>query len=253
MGWCRGSAALLLVTALAGCAGSSAPRSSTASPVASPSAAAATGRAVSFTATDGVRLSGRLYGTGTTAVVLSNMGDNDPTRWDAFAPTLAARGYLVMTYSFRYPPNASPFTSDMARHTVDDLRGAIAQLRVGGATRFVLAGGSLGGMATAKVAAAEKSAAIVVLAAPVDLDDYDFHVLPAELKGPMPKLFLAAEDDTVVPFTSTQRMFDQAAQPKELMSYDGSEHALHLFDGEHAKELSDALVSFITAKAPPTG
>ena len=252
MSWRRAAVALLLVAAVAGCAGSSAPQSSSTTPAPASASAPAVGRAVSFTATDGVRLSGRLYGTGTTAVVLSNMGDNDPELWDAFAPKLADRGYLVMTYSYRYPRNVETFTSDMALHTVDDLRGAIAQLRAAGASTLVLAGGSLGGMATAKVALSAKAAAMVVLAAPVDLADYGFHVLPAELRGAMPKLFLGADEDAVVPFANTQRMFDLAAQPKELKTYTGSEHALHLFEGEHAKELEDTLIDFITAKAPAT-
>jgi pimeloyl-ACP methyl ester carboxylesterase len=247
----RSLALVPLAAALVGCGASSAPGSTPARTMPTASLASAS-RSISFTATDGVRLSGRLYGSGTTAVVLSNMGDNDPARWDAFAPKLAERGYLVMTYSFRYPVNASPFTSDMALHTVDDLRGAVAQLRVAGATRLVLAGGSLGGMATAKVAAGAKAAAMVVLAAPVDLTDYGFHVLPGELRSSMPKLFVASEEDTVVPFADTRRMFDLAAQPKELQAYSGSEHALHLFDGEHADELADRLIAFITSKAPLT-
>jgi pimeloyl-ACP methyl ester carboxylesterase len=248
----RSSLALILsMSALAACAGSSQPRAAAPSGSSSASAAAAPSRPVSFTATDGVRLSGRLYGSGTTAVVLSNMGDNDPALWEAFAPKLAARGYLVMTYSFRYPPNVSPFTSDMARHTVDDLRGAVGQLRAAGATRFVLAGGSLGGMATAKVAGAVKAAAMIVLAAPVDLADYGFHVLPAELHATMPKLFVGAEQDTVVAFTETQRMFDLAASPKQIKPYAGSEHALHLLEGEHATDVAETLIAFITTKAPP--
>jgi hypothetical protein len=181
----------LLASIVAGCAGSSTPAASPASPTAS------VPRPVSFTATDGVRLSGRLYGAGTTAVVLSNMGDNDPALWDAFAPALAARGYLVMTYSYRYPVNVSTFTGDLARHTVDDLRGAVAQLRAAGATRLVLAG------------------------------------------------------DTVVPFANVQQMFTVAADPKELRRFGGSEHALHLFEGEHGKELGDALIVFITRRVPP--
>jgi esterase/lipase len=238
---------LLLTAAVAGCGGSSAPVARSSSPAAPAPAA----RAVSFTATDGVGLTGRSYGAGTTGVVLSNMGDNDPSRWEAFAPKLAARGYLVLTYSYRYPPGTSSFTSDMARHTVDDLRGAVAHLRSAGTTSVVLAGGSLGGMATAKVAAVEKATAMVVLAAPVDLDDYGFHVLPAELQADLPKLFVASKQDSVVPIAQTERMFSLAGQPKELKTYDGSEHALHLFDGEHADELEETLIAFVEAKAPP--
>jgi pimeloyl-ACP methyl ester carboxylesterase len=246
----RALGVVALAVALVGCASSSTPEAPPGTDAASPSVSAAAGRSVSFTATDGIRLSGRIYGAGTTAVVLSNMGDNDPARWEAFAPKLAERGYLVMTYSYRYPANVGTFTSDMARHTVDDLRGAVAQLRAAGARSIVLAGGSLGGMATAKVAVSERAAAMVVLSAPVDLSDYDFHVLPAELRGTMPKLFIAAQDDTVVPYAETQRMHALAADPKELQPYPGKEHALHLFDGEHASELTERLLSFIAAHAP---
>jgi predicted alpha/beta hydrolase len=109
--------------ALAACASSSSSpsaRSSGTSDASSPTAAA--GRTISFTATDGVRLTGVLYGTGTTAVVLSNMGDNDPKLWHAFAPVLAHRGYLVLTYSYRFPRNASSFDSDIAVRQVNITR-----------------------------------------------------------------------------------------------------------------------------------
>lgn len=246
-------AVVLVMAALAGCAGSSSSGSAegTATPATSASASAfAPGRPLSFTARDGVRLGGHLYGQGQTAVVLSNMGDNDPSLWDAFAPKLAERGYLVMTYSYRYPLNEATFTSDMALHTVDDLRGAVAQLRAAGATRVVLAGGSLGGMATAKVAASVQAAAMVVLAAPVDLADYGFHVRPAELRSTMPKLFVGAEEDTVVPFAQTRRMFDLATQPKELKTFSGSEHALHLFEGGQGTQLEEALMAFLSTSVP---
>ena len=50
-------------------------------------------RAVTFNTADNITLEGRLYGEGVTAIILSNMGDNDPAAWDQFAPTLAAHGY----------------------------------------------------------------------------------------------------------------------------------------------------------------
>jgi esterase/lipase len=207
---------------------------------------------ISFAATDGGQLTGTLHGTGATAVVLSNMGDNDPAPWDAFAARLAERGYLVLTYTFRYPTNTAAFDTAMANHTVDDLRGAIAQVRAAGATRLALVGASLGGMATAKAAAVEKPAAIVVLSAPVDLTEFAFHVRPSELRSAVPKLFIGSADDGTVPFAETQRMFTLAADPKELHPYSGSAHGLRLFDGEHANDLTQRLLAFITSRAPAT-
>jgi dienelactone hydrolase len=241
---------LVVVALLLSACASSGPPAASEQVSPAPSASSPAGRALSFTTADGVRLTGRLYGSGSTAVVLSNMGDNDPALWDAFAPRLADRGYLVMTYSYRYPPHVQSFTGDMARHAVDDLRAAIAHLRTVGVTRLALAGGSLGGMVTAKVAASANAAAMVVIAAPADLDDYGLHVSAAELAGPMPKLFLSADEDTVVPVRATQGMFDRAAQPKELKTYGGSEHALHLFEGAHAADVEKTLVAFLTAKVP---
>jgi hypothetical protein len=55
-----------------------------------------------------------------------------------------------------------------------------------------------------------------------------------------------------VPFADTQRMFSLASEPKQLKSISGTEHALHLFEGEHAEELTHLLLSFITSNAPAT-
>src|SRR5262245_2389743 len=153
-------------------------------------------RAVTFSAAGDVTLAGTLYGEGTTAVVLSNMGDNDPGAWDKFAPMLAARGYSVLTYKFRYPTNSATFDSGMANNTLDDLRAAVAFVRSRGAQKLVLVGASLGGMATAKAAAVEKPAAMAILAAPVDLSEYGFRVEHSALQAiDATKHFMGSKDD----------------------------------------------------------
>src|SRR5262245_21851334 len=162
---CRlGSLGVVLLFALAACAGPAAsPTTAPTAPPASPAGASPTvapAQDVGFDAADGGHRSGRWYGTGTTVVVLSNMGDNDPGAWDAFAPLLAERGYGVLTYRFRDIRD----TSASIAGTVADLTGAIAFVRGRGATRIVLIGASLGGMATAKVAGTAGAAAIVIIA-----------------------------------------------------------------------------------------
>jgi pimeloyl-ACP methyl ester carboxylesterase len=208
-------------------------------------------RAVTFSAAD-VTLTGTLYGGGTTAIILSNMGDNDPSTWEAFAPKLAARGYTVLTYTFRYPSNTSKFDSGMANHTVDDLRAAIAFVHEQGAQKLVLMGASLGGMATAKAAAVEKPTAIVILSAPVDLLEFEFQVAKSELEAiTAPKLFIGSEDDKTVPFDETRQMFDLAPDPKELHTYPGAAHGVQLFATDHSDDLEQRLIAFITSNAPP--
>jgi dienelactone hydrolase len=232
---------LVLVLAVAGC---------TADPIAppapSPSPSATT---VSFPAEDSVALTGKVFGTGTTAVVLSNMGDNDPGPWEEFAPTLASRGYLVLTYRFRY--TARSFTDQMARDTVPDLRGAVAYVRSLGATRVVLMGASLGGLTVGKVAGSVGAAASVVLSSPADLSTYGQYTLAvsdAELAAMAgPKLFVASEQDTNARFADTRTYFERAPEPKRFQPFPGAEHGVRLFASTHGDQLRTLLLDFVAS------
>lgn len=214
--------------------------------------AAMTPAPVTFMTGDGVPLTGTRYGAGTTALIFSNMGDNEPAPWERMAPLFAEQGYLVLTYHFRYPSRTSHFTPEMAAHTVDDLQAAVAFVRTQGAQKIVLVGASLGGMATAKVAATVQPVALVVMAAPADLLEFDFQVTADELAAiTAPKLFIVSQDDTIVPAAATQHMFDLAAEPKEMQLYPSSAHGLQLLTTDHADALRQRLSTFITAHAPP--
>jgi uncharacterized protein len=211
-----------------------------------------TARAVTFSAAGDVTLMGTIYGGGATAVILSNMGDNDPSAWEAFAPLLAARGYTVLTYKFRYPTNSSTFNSGMANHTLDDLRAAITFVREQGAQKLILVGASLGGMATAKAAAIEKPTAMVIIASPMNLSEFDFRVGQSELQAIIaPKLFIGSEGDKTVPLAETREMFELSPDPKELHAYPGAAHGVHIFGTAHGDDLRQRLIAFITANAPP--
>src|SRR5258706_12674405 len=134
MGRIRPLVMVLVVTLGVGCGAEPAPPGGTrAVPSTAPSSTALSSTArsstVFFSPVDGARLTGRLFGAGATGVVLSNMGDNDPAAWEGFAPALADRGLLVLTYSFRYPLRTDAFTPAMARGTVADLTAAVDYLR----------------------------------------------------------------------------------------------------------------------------
>lgn len=208
--------------------------------------------AVTFATTDGVTLTGTLYGAGATALILSNMGDNDPTAWEGEAPLFAEQGYLVLTYSFRYPMRTNRFTAAMAKQTVDDLSAAVTFARTRGAQTIVLLGASLGGMATAKVAGTIQPAAMIVMSSPADLLEFDFQVTADDLAAiTAPKLFIASQDDTIVPSSATQQMVDLAANPKEIHLYPGSAHGIQLFTTEQADDLRRRLLAFVKRYAPP--
>ena len=208
---------------------------------------------VSFAAADGEPLSGQwwLGGRGPTVVVMSNMGDNDPDAWNPLLGKLLDHGYPVLTYSFRYPRTAAP-TAEQIAATVTDLQGAVAFAHSRGATRLVLIGASLGGMATAKVAGTARAVAVVIIASPPDLPEFRFAVEASELAGlTMPKLFASSVDDSVVPLSATQAFYDAAARPKELKTYEGNRHGLQIFDGPQGWVLSQDIAEFLALHAAP--
>jgi len=238
------------VSLLAGCGDAEpAPRTATATPSPSP----ATGAQVTFAAPGGATVAGRVFGAGTGAVVLSNMGDNDAADWERFAPTLAAKGYAVLTYSYRYPPGTRSLTAEMARGAVDDLRGAVGFVRGRGAQRVILIGASLGGMVTAKAAGALAVDGIVIMAAPADRPDFDMRVDAAELAAvAAPKLFVASDDDPTVDPTETRLLYDRSPEPKRWHTFPGTAHGTRLFATAAGADLSRLLTGFVESAAPAT-
>jgi pimeloyl-ACP methyl ester carboxylesterase len=235
---------VVLLLAVAGCGADGVP-------FRRPAPTTPAGEEFAFTATDGTRLGGRWFGSGSTVVVLSNMGDNDPAPWQAFAPALAERGYGVLTFTFRLPLKAVTFKPEWIAATVADLRGAIEYARGRGAQRIVGIGASLGGMATAKVAGSAGIAAVVIIASPPDLPDYGFTVEAHEIAAlTMPKLFVSSVDDRVVPLERTRSLFDRAPQPKEWQTYPGAAHGVQILATANGDALRQRLGDFIAANAP---
>ncbi len=241
---------LLTVLLLTACTATP-PVPATSSPAPTPTPSVA-GRSVSFPAADGITLSGKVFGHGPTTVILSNMGDNDPGPWEEFAPLLAAHGYSVLTYSFRYPAYTNSFTPTMAEQTVPDLTGAVAFARSQGATRIVLMGASLGGITTGKLAASSHATSMVIISAEQDLVGYDLAVSPAELAAmTQPKLFVASQDDTNTAYADTASFYQHAPQPKQFHPFPGDVHGVHIFSTEHGDELRNLLITFVTTTAAP--
>jgi dienelactone hydrolase len=203
---------------------------------------------VSFAAADGTTISGRLFGSGPTGVVLSNMGDNDPADWEGFAPDLAGEGYSVLTYTYRYPARPRTLTAEMAGGALDDLLGAAAYLRSRGATRIVLIGASLGGMVTAKAARTARADAVVISAAPADRPDFGLSIRPADLAAITgPKLFVASDDDPTVAAAETRGLYEAAPEPKAWKAFPATAHGTGLLDTEHAESFRRTLIEFVAS------
>lgn len=200
-----------------------------------------------FTTEDGVTLNGQIYGQGKTAVVFSNQVDGDRTLWDALVQQLVGRSYLVMTYDYRGVDHSQG--RDEPELTDRDLRAAIGVVRTHGATSIALVGASLGGLVTAKVAAMQKPAAVVILSAPggfgsLGISDAELRTITA------PKLFMVSQDDRQF-VGDVQHMFDTTPQPKQLHIYPGNGHGVSiLLNVSTGADATQRLVSFLEANAP---
>ena len=217
-------------------------------PTAIPATAIQASYGVTFTTPDGATLNGRLYGSGSTAVIFSVMGNCKPG-WDEFAQLVAAQGLLTLTYQWRGCRSNGSVDETQIQKFVDDLRGAVTFMREQGATKIILAGASLGGCASAKLAAGIKADGLIVIASPPVISQWGFQVEADDVAVDIPKLFITAENDETVDAAATRQLFELAAEPKQWVTYPGTAHGTDLFETGQAEAVREALLTFILAIA----
>jgi alpha-beta hydrolase superfamily lysophospholipase len=206
---------------------------------------------VTFETPDGALITGELYGSGKTTVIFSVMGNCKPG-WREFAWLTAAQGLMALTYPWRdCGPSGPTDEAELIQNFVNDARGAINFVRAQGAEEIILAGASLGGLASAKLAIESQASGIIVLASPLQIPGWDFKIEAAELNTDIPKLFLRAENDHVIPLDDSRALYDLAAEPKEWQTYPGNEHGTDLFDTDIGEELQHRILGFILEIASP--
>ena len=209
-------------------------------------------RKITFETPDGTTLDGTLYGSGTTAVIFSVMG-NCKRGWEDMADLVAKNGIMALTYQWRGCGASGSIDEAQNRKFLDDTRGAINFMRAQDATRIILVGASLGGVASAKLAVESQASGIVIIASPPSISQWGVIVEPADLNTDIPKLFITAEGDSTVPANSTHALFDLAAEPKQWQTYPGSAHGTDLFDGESGLVLQQHILEFILTIATEDG
>jgi esterase/lipase len=198
---------------------------------------------VTFDTSDGTTITGELYGSGETAVIFSVMGECTPG-WREFAHLTAAQGFMALTYQWR-GCRANSVDNVLIRKFVEDARAAIAFVRKQGAEKIILAGASLGGCASAKLAVESGASGLIVLASPPSIPQWGFEIQSADLNTEIPKLFITAEHDDTVPAEATRALYDLAAEPKDWQTYPGSAHGTNLFDTENKSDLQLRILEFI--------
>jgi uncharacterized protein len=212
--------------------------------------------AVTFRSADGVKLSGRLFGSGTVGVVLSHMLPADQTSWWDFASELADEGYRALTYDFRgYCPGGDAGCSAGAKQIApiwQDVLGAIDEIRSAGATRVVLIGASMGG--TASLVAASKPGAqvqaVLTLSAPASIEGLvaDPQTLSTVTAA---KLFIAGNADPTGSADAAQQLYDSSPQPKRVDIVTSSDHGTDLLTGNQSGIVRTTILNYLQEYAAP--
>jgi len=228
----RGPLFLAIAVGLAGCASSdeapaaapsehvSATQGSQADPSGSPSPLPEVpSEAVRFSASDGTRIEGRLFGTGQVAIVLAHQVDQVQSAWYSFAEELAGRGYAALTFNFRgYCPGGADGCSGDGSVGTDgwqDVAGAVRFLNEHGAKRVFLTGASIGGWAVLEA---------VVRGVPTV--GYDI-TRPGLLRVDIPLVFVVGRFDGSLA-RAVRRVHRLAPEPKELLVLPTGEHGTNL-------------------------
>ena len=221
-----------------------------------PQGSTAGSREITFEASDGVTLDGRLFGPdqGSAGVVLAHMFPSDQSAWFAFADRLGQRGYRVLTFNFRgYCPGGDAGCSQGEKSIPaiwQDVEGAIEALRDEGATRIALVGASMGGTACLVAASREGQdiAAVVTLSAPTGFEGLEAgpDVL-AEVEAA--KLFLAGHADTAAA-EAVNTLYAETLQPKRPVILTTGDHGTDILTGNQAGIASTEIIRWLERYLP---
>jgi pimeloyl-ACP methyl ester carboxylesterase len=211
-------------------------------------------RAVTFPSRDGVELQGRVFGQGTTAVVLSHMLPADQRSWFDLAGRLADEGYVVLTYDFRgYCPGGDGGCSQGERDISaiwQDVLGAIDLVRERGADRVVLIGASMGGTASL-VAAGQPGTdveAVITLSAPTSIEGLvaDGQLMQTISAG---KLFVAGVGDFGAA-QAAQELYSISPPPKRVEIVPADDHGTDLLTGPQGEVVKRLIETTLEQYAP---
>jgi uncharacterized protein len=223
------------------------PTSAATASVPAPTIAANNARLVQIPTTNNATVFAEQLGNGPTAVIFAVMGNCSPG-WTQLAEAAADQGFWVLTYRWQ-ACKGTRIDNQKIRLFVEDARAVIQYVREQGARKIILVGASLGGCASAALLAESQADGLIVIASPATIPAWDFQISAENLASPAPKLFITAEDDSVVPATATRALYELASEPRSWQTYPGTAHGTDLFTTEHGQALQEQILGFLQAIA----
>jgi pimeloyl-ACP methyl ester carboxylesterase len=194
---------------------------------------------VEFKSTDGVRLTGYLFGTGPTGVILTHMYPADQKSWFPLARKLAGKGYRVLTFNCRgYGESEGEKTvAEIDR----DLEGAYRFLNPG-VKQIFLVGASMGGTASIIMASRHPVAGIVSLSGPVAFKGLNAEKAVKKVKAPI--LFITSEGD-VNAVMAARWMEHEGTSPARLLIFPGAEHGTWMLKPPRGIKVEEVIFQFL--------
>lgn len=182
------------------------------------------------------------------AAILVHGQNWDASGWREVAPRFAERGVPAVALDLRGYGRSTGKTNRYRPPTpwtpIADLRAAKAALRERGAAEIALVGSSMGGSAVLASSFEKDVESVVAVSAPVV-------AVPDELAKKISgrKLFVCADRDTLRAAPNVFRCFSDAARPKTLLFFGGSEHSRAMFAASYGEEALAAIVEFVCRRA----
>jgi pimeloyl-ACP methyl ester carboxylesterase len=189
----------------------------------------------------GGAVSGLQLGDAGRAVVLSYEWGGSPCDWSGIATELVGRGYRVALWEYGTLTGLD---------RIKELQAVVDQVRAAGATEVVLAGGSLGGCVSmiggSKITPAVSGVAVLSCASWYDVQ-HRLPTTPLAAKLRVPALYLAGDDDSLVPASEVRKDFAAVpAKDKKLVVVSGSgAHGVELLVGTEGTVAKPALLDFL--------
>ncbi len=176
---------------------------------------------VRFTTSDGVDLSGTIFGEGDIVVLLLHMGkgkasNNTQKDWHSFARTIADQGYPALTLDFRgRGKSGGEFGNDLLPM---DVLATLQFLRDRGYERFVCAGAGMGGLTCMRLAIdGVDFEGLVVLSASLEAGPNNKITTTEIAQIQIPKLFYYGENDGYGFSDAMETIYASSTPPKNLV------------------------------------
>lgn len=199
-------------------------------------------RDVRFETSNGLTLTGRLFGRGNVGVTLAHMFPADATSWYPAARRLAQAGYMAVAFNFRGYAT-SEGNKDVANGPAD-IQAAAQLLRDSGARDIVYVGASMGGTASIVASENRDPLAVVSVSAPLRFMGLDAPAVAGRVQRPV--LLLAARSDGEA-FSAVEELERSLPNP-ETKLYEGDAHGTNLLADR--PEAIDEIVTFLKRYAP---